>query len=65
MSEYVRHVADRRWLTATGRRAGDEFDEICEAILAALAHKHGVTLEDARQRLARQVDARYRRDYGG
>jgi hypothetical protein len=63
VGEYVRHAADQRWLTATGRAFG-EFDAICEAILAALAHKHGVTLEDERQLLARQVDARYRRDYG-
>ena len=64
VGEYVRHVADQRWLTTTGRSAGDDFDAICSAILAALAHKHGVALEDERQRLARQVDARYRRDYG-
>ena len=64
VGEYVRHAADQRWLTATGRSAGDELDAVCERILAALAHKHGVALEDERQLLARQVDARYRRDYG-
>jgi hypothetical protein len=64
VGEYVRHVADQRWLTTTGRAGGDELNGICEGILAALAHKHGVPLEDERQRLARQVDARYRRDYG-
>lgn len=63
VGEYVRHAADQRWLKATGRSAG-EFDEVCDRILAALAHKHGVELEDERQLLARQVDARYRRDYG-
>jgi len=64
VGEYVRHAADQRWLTTTGRSAGDELDAVCERILAALAHKHGVALEDERQLLARQVDARYRRDYG-
>ena len=64
VGEYVRHMADQRWLATNGRSAGADFDVMCNAILAALAHKHGVTLEDERQRLARQVDARYRRDYG-
>ena len=64
MGEYVRHAADQRWLTATGRQVGDGLDAVCDGILAALAHKHGVTLEDERRQLARQVDARYRRDYG-
>jgi hypothetical protein len=64
VGEYIRHAADQRWLTSNGRSAGGELDAICEVILAALAHKHGVPLEDERQRLARQVDARYRRDYG-
>jgi len=64
VGEYIRHAADQRWLTSNGRFAGGDLDVICEVILAALAHKHGVALEDERQRLARQVDARYRRDYG-
>ena len=64
VGEYIRHAADQRWLTSNGRFAGGDLDAICEVILAALAHKHGVALEDERQRLARQVDARYRRDYG-
>jgi hypothetical protein len=64
VGEYVRHAAEQRWMVATGRSSGDEFDAICNGILAALAHKHGVALEDERQLLARQVDARYRRDYG-
>ncbi|WP_028048177.1 hypothetical protein [Cellulomonas sp. URHD0024] len=64
VGEYVRHAADQRWLTASGRSFGGEFDAICEGILVAIAHKHGVALEDVRQQLSRQVDARYRRDYG-
>ena len=64
VGEYVRHAADLRWATATGRWSGDELQVVCDAILAALAHKHGVSLEDERQVLDRQVNARYRRDYG-
>src|SRR3954451_24120141 len=64
VGEYVRHAADQRWQTATGRAVGDELDVVCQRILAALAHKHGVPLEDERRQLVRQVDARYRRDYG-
>ncbi|WP_426595571.1 hypothetical protein ACPPVS_08280 [Cellulomonas sp. McL0617] len=64
VGDYVRHAAEQRWLAATGRSSGGEFVAVCDAILAALAHKHGVGLEDERQLLARQVDARYRRDYG-
>ena len=64
VGEYVRHSADQRWLIATGRPGADDLDEVCDGILAALAHKHGVSLEDERKQLARQVDTRYRRDYG-
>lgn len=64
VSEYVRYAAELRWLETTRPSLVAEYVDICDAILAALAHKHELTVEAERESLARHVQARYRRDYG-
>lgn len=64
VSEYVRYAAEQRWVATTRPSLVAEYAEVCDAILAALAHKHGVTVEAERESQARHVEARYRRDYG-
>lgn len=64
LGEYVRSAAEQRWLSSTRPSLVGEYAGICDVLLAALAHKHGVEIEDERQSLVRHVDARYRRDYG-
>ena len=64
VSEYVRYAAEQRWLATTRPSLVAELVDICDAILAALAHKHELTVEAERESLARHVQARYRRDYG-
>jgi hypothetical protein len=64
IGEYVRLAAELRWLTTHRPSLVPEYAGPCEAVLATLAQAHGVSVEEERQSLARQVDARYRRDYG-
>lgn len=64
IGEYVRLAAELRWLTTHRPSLVPEYARPCEAVLATLAQAHGVSVEEERQSLARQVDARYRRDYG-
>lgn len=64
IGEYVRIAAEMRWDATYRPSMVAEHAAVCDVILAALAHKHGVTVEEKRETLARQVDARFRRDYG-
>lgn len=64
IGEYVRIAAEMRWEATYRPSMVAEHAEVCDVILGALAHKHGVTVEEEREALARQVDARFRRDYG-
>ena len=64
MGEYVRYAAEQRWVATTRPSLAGGYDAICDVLLAALAHKHGVSIQDERESLVRHVNARYRRDYG-
>ncbi|ROS24009.1 hypothetical protein [Cellulomonas sp. PhB150] len=64
MGEYVRYAAEQRWVATTRPSLAAGYDAICDVLLAALAHKHGVPVEEERESLVRHVNARYRRDYG-
>ncbi|WP_199721591.1 hypothetical protein [Cellulomonas rhizosphaerae] len=64
IGEYLRYAAEQRWVAATRQSNAAGYSAVCELLLAALAHKHGVDVEEERQSLVRHVDARYRRDYG-
>ncbi|MDM7853894.1 hypothetical protein [Cellulomonas alba] len=64
IGEYVRLAAELRWLTTHRPSLVPEYAGPCEAVLARLAQAHGVGVDEERQSLVRQVDARFRRDYG-
>jgi len=64
VGEYVRLAAEARWLERQRPSVAADLAATCDTLLRGLATQRGVTLEDARQSLVRQVDQRFRRDYG-
>lgn len=64
IGEYIRFAAEQRWVASTRPGQAGGYAAVCDLLLAALAHKHGVTPDEERASLVRHVDARYRRDYG-
>ncbi|MBD8058222.1 hypothetical protein IC607_04465 [Cellulomonas sp. JH27-2] len=64
IGEYIRFAAEQRWVASTRPGQAGGYAAVCDLLLAALAHKHGVTSDEERASLVRHVDARYRRDYG-